>query len=315
MAKGGNIGSSSQTTQTVNTGPWQPQQPYINALFQGAANAWKDYGLKPYTGQTFAGLNPTQTSALGTITGMGSTPDAGVTAASNMNNDTIAGKYLSPETNPWLTATYRAAADPVTASYMTATAPQTASAFSRAGRYGSGSYDNAVSQNEQNLGRTLGNLGTNIFGGNYQNERQNQITAAGMAPGLNQASFFNPTQALLAGNQEQQTTQSGLTDAYNKYMTNQMMPWQNAQMYKGLIDGNYGQSGTISGTTQQQTPYSSNPLSTALGGLLGVGSLATPGFSGTSALGNLFGKGAGAAAGGAAGLSPAALLAGGMAAL
>lgn len=293
MAKGGNIGSSSQTTQTVNTGPWQPQQSYLQNLFGRAEGLWQNSPLKPYTGQTFAGLNPTQTSALGTITSMGSTPDAGVTAAQGLNNSTIAGNYLSPDTNPYLKATYQAAADPVTASYMTATAPQTASAFARAGRYGSGSYDNAVGQNERNLGYTLNNLATGIYGGNYQQERQNQLNAAGMAPGLNQASFFNPTQALMAGNQEQQTQQAGLTNAYNQYMTNQMMPWQNAQMYQGLVGGNYGQSGTVSGTTQQQTPYSSNPFSTGLGALLGIGSLATPGYGGTSALGNLFGKGGG----------------------
>lgn len=281
---------TSQTTQNVNMGPWAPQQPYVEALFKGAADAWKNYGLQPYPGQTFAGLNPTQTSALGTIAGMGSTPDAGVSAASAMNTDTINGKYLDPSTNPYLTATYNAAATPVTNSYMTATAPQTSSAFSAAGRYGSGSYNNAVSQNQQNLGTTLNNLATNIYSGNYQNERQNQITAAGMAPGLNQASFFNPTQSLLAGNQEQQNTQGALSDAYNQYQMNQMMPWQNAQMYQGLISGNYGQSGTTSGTTMSQQPYSTNPASTALGGLLGIGSLAVPGASGVSALGNLFGK-------------------------
>jgi hypothetical protein len=95
------------------------------------------------------------------------------------------GYYLN--SNPYLDQMYNTAAGALTRNYQTATAPRTASSFEGAGRYGSPSAQNAVSQNEQNLGSSLGTLAGNIYGQNYAAERglQNQATTALGQLGLN----------------------------------------------------------------------------------------------------------------------------------
>lgn len=94
---------------------------------------------------------------------------AGNNPASNLLLQSANGNFLNA--NPFVNRMYGAASDAVRRQYMTATAPQTDSAFEGAGRYGSGAAMNARSQNEQNLGSTLGNLASNIYGQNYANER------------------------------------------------------------------------------------------------------------------------------------------------
>lgn len=282
-------GGTTTSTQKVDTGPWGPQQQYlIDAFQQAKSNYAGNKANTYYTGESVAPFAPAQSTALNSIIGMGSGVDPGVAAAGRNNVDTINGKYLSPDTNPYLKDTFNAAADPVTAQYMTATAPQTAGAFSGAGRYGSGSYNNAVKQNQLGLGRSLENLGTSIYGGNYQQERDRQMSAVGQAAGLNQAQYINPTAALTAGNQQQQQQQNVDTSNLAAYNYNRDQPTNALNSYISQIGGNYGQKGETVGTQQQAV--SSNPLSTGLGALFGLGSLAMPGASGVSALGNIFGK-------------------------
>jgi hypothetical protein len=89
---------------------------------------------------------------------------------------TAAGGYLN--SNPHLDATFGKAADQVARSYRTATSPAIDSAFARSsGALRSGAALNARDQAEQNLGRTLSGLATDVYGGNYQAERGRQEAA------------------------------------------------------------------------------------------------------------------------------------------
>lgn len=278
---------SQQTTSTVNTGPWSAQQPYLQEAFGNAQEIFhKAKNNQYYGGETVAPLNDAQNNALNTTIGIGSGVNPGVAAAGQNNADTLNGKYLDPASNPWLKDTFNAGADAVTRQYQTATAPQTAGAMASAGRYGSGAYGNQVKNNELNLGTSLNNLATNIYGGNYQNERGNQMTAAGQAGGINQAQYINPSAALGAGNIQQTQQQNVNNNNMAAYNYNRDQPSNALNTYLGQIQGNYGQNGT----TTQSSPIYSNPGASALGGILGLGSLATPGSSGVSALGNIFGK-------------------------
>lgn len=81
--------------------------------------------------------------------------------------DTINGKYLDPATNPYLDATYKHAAGLVGADVD--------SRFEKAGRYGSGAHQGVLQEG-------LNNLATNIYGGNYQQERARQAAAITGAP-------------------------------------------------------------------------------------------------------------------------------------
>lgn len=290
MGAKSNQGAPSNTNQVVNTGPWAPQQPFITKGFDAAsANYDAAQNNTYYGGETVAPFNPAQSTALNTTIGIGSGVNPGVAAAGRNNADTLNGKYLTPDSNPYIGKTFDAAADAVTRQYQTATAPQTAGAMASAGRYGSGAYNNQVKNNELGLGTTLGNLGTSIFGNNYQQERQNQMTAAGQAGGINSAQYINPAAALTAGNQQQ--TQQQNTDLSNMaaYNYNRDQPTNALNNYMAQIGGNYGTSGmTQSGTS---TPYYTNPGASGLGAGLGIASLFSGGSnSAASGIGNIFSK-------------------------
>lgn len=134
--------------------------------------------LKPYASMGMLGLadaykdNPTGESAL-------------TTAGSDYMTDVIGGDYLN--NNPYLDDVYNKAAGKVTAGVN--------ANFSKAGRYGSGAHQGVLAEN-------LGNLATDIYAGNYNQERTRQQQAGLMAPEtgasiLNQR--FLPAQNVLSG--------------------------------------------------------------------------------------------------------------------
>lgn len=100
-------------------------------------------------------------------------------------SDVIGGDYLN--NNPYLDAMFNRAAGQV--------GSRVNSQFTSAGRYGSGAHQGV-------LGESLGNLATDIYGGNYARERANQQAAA-----LGSGAFgnmlidqpFRPGQNLLSG--------------------------------------------------------------------------------------------------------------------
>jgi hypothetical protein len=92
------------------------------------------------------------------------------------------GAFLN--SNPYLDKMVQSAMDPVTRNYQTVTAPTLAAQMSRSGRYGSGALAGAQGQNEQNLGKTLGDISSNLYGTNYSNERARQDAAANQYAGL-----------------------------------------------------------------------------------------------------------------------------------
>lgn len=100
--------------------------------------------------------------------------------------DTASGMYLSPDSNPWLQATYDRAARGVTDQYLNTTQPRTDAMFNRAGAFGPGNsaYAEIVARNNYGLGENLGNLATDIYGGNYNTERNRQFAAQGQLPQL-----------------------------------------------------------------------------------------------------------------------------------
>jgi len=80
--------------------------------------------------------------------------------------------------NPYLDDTYARAARGVTRQFAEGVTPGLDSAASAAGRYGSGMHANVKDAAGEGFGRTLGDLATSIYGGNYAQERQNQLSAA-----------------------------------------------------------------------------------------------------------------------------------------
>ena len=303
-------GGSSTTVQKSD--PWAGQQPYLSDVFSGAQNTYDQYAGNPSS--SVAGFTPMQQQAMGLTQGVASGTNFG--NASNVNNaagnyttNLLNGNYLNSNpgnasfskfangdmmNNPYMTGMANAAADSITRAYQNATAPQTASSFAGSGRYGSGAYQNAVSQNQQDLATQLGNSMNNLYGGMYQSNMGNMLQGAqGLSTNYNTAS-----QQQLAGSANApnivNSVNSGISNLYNMGGNQQALqqqqinaPWQLLNNYSNLIQGQYG------GNMSTQTPYYSNQLSGAMGGAMGGAALGSMLSSGSG-----WGTGAGAAAGG-----------------
>lgn len=297
------------STQQTDMGPWSAQQPYLTKVFSEAERLYDTHTPRYYEGSTVAGATPAMKQGWDAAIQRAQQGSPLIPSAQGLTLDTINGKYLDPNSNPFLAATYGAAADQVTNAYRTATAPGTAAAYSAAGRYGSGARNQTVDQDRRGLLDKLNNLATSIYGGNYQTERDRQMTAAGGAPGMVQAGYIEPGILTSIGQQQQQQDQAELGDKVARWNYNENLPYEKLARLLGAVQGNYGQSGTT--TSTQTSPMYSNGIGQGLGGLLSLGSMigsfATPGLGGISAFGNLFGGGA--AAGGSLGgmLAPMAL--------
>lgn len=111
-------------------------------------------------------------------------PAAGLLGqSSDLISRTLGGEFLSPESNPFLQSTFNRAAD--------LTQTRLASEFAGSGRNIGAS---APARSDE-----LQTLASNIFGSNFQNERDRQITAVGQASGLDPTNLLIQRLAPLLG--------------------------------------------------------------------------------------------------------------------
>lgn len=254
---------ATDTTTTIAE-PWSGIQPYLKNLYS-RANTQYGKPLKYYSGSTVADLSSQTQGALGGLYNFGMNQTPYGAAGQDMLTQTLQGGYLN--SNPYLDATYDRAADAVSRQFSQAVLPGIGTQFSQAGRLGSGAHENAADWAMDSLGRQLTGLATDIYGGNYAQERQNQMGAAGMVPGMQQAEAQRMGAALGAGQIYDAQAQAQLTDKVNRFNFQQMEPWQRLQMYQGAITG-----GGASGGTQTTTAPAQSNLPMYLGaGLTGGG--------------------------------------------
>ncbi|KVU10658.1 hypothetical protein WK62_05180 [Burkholderia ubonensis] len=300
-------GGGGSTTTVQKSDPWSGQQPYLQNVFSGAQNAYNQYSGNPAS--SVAGFTPMQQQAMGLTQNVANGTNFGNAsgvnnAAGNYTTNLLNGNYLNANpgnaafsqfangsmlNNPYQSAALDAANNAITRAYQTATAPQTASSFAGSGRYGSGAYQNAVSQNQQDLATQLGNTDASLVNSMYQQNMANMLQGAqGLSSNYNTAA-----QQQLAGSANAPNVVNSIngaaTNLYNMGGNQQALsqaqinaPWQLLNNYSNLIQGQYGSS-----TTATQ-PYYSNQMAGGLGGAMSgatMGSMFGPWGAGIGAIG------------------------------
>lgn len=249
-------------TQTTTTAPWSGQQPYLQQGFRGAQKLYSRGGPKYFPGDTVADFGGDTTRALDMYrdTAMGGSAIPG--AAVDQVSGTLQGDYLN--SNPYLDAMYNNAASRITENYQEAVAPSIGAQFDSAGRFGSGMYQNMMQNSQQQLGDSLGGLAANIYGSNYENERNRQMQASSMAPSIAPLSYYDASQLMNVGEMSDAQRQREIDANFNRYMHKQERPYDNLNRYMASVTGNYG------GVNTQ--PIYKNSTAQNLGlGLAGVG--------------------------------------------
>lgn len=247
-------GGSKNTTSSSIAEPPAETKPYLSPYLARASElSGKPY--QEYGGQTVAGLNQNQQQAFGMVQNR-ATNGSSVSKNANWNaTNTLGGQYLDPATNPWLSKTYDAAASDMTRNYSNAVVPGINGTFSQAGRYGSGAHQQAIGDAGRTLSSQLGNMGTQLYGQNYAQERGNQMNVMGMSPQLANADYNDASMLMGAGDAQRAFQQEGLADAYTRWQQAQQAPYSNLDVMGNAIQTTMGAGGktTMYGPGQNQT--------------------------------------------------------------
>lgn len=245
-------GSKGSTSSTVTNDPWAPTVPYRTAALTDAKKLYEQGMPELYPGSYTAQKSlPTILSeelTIGRALGGSRLNDS----ARNQLQTTVDGGYLNA--NPYLDATFNKAADAVQA--------RTDSAFSRAGRTGSGSHKQVFQQG-------MNDLATDIYGGNYARERQYQNAGILSAPAFAQGDYGEIGKIAAVGAQRDQYNQQLLDEARQRFEYETGGDRNNLTEFINWINAAGGQGGTQTSTQ----PYYQNKGAGILGAALGAGSL------------------------------------------
>ncbi|TXH46564.1 MAG: hypothetical protein E6Q97_29300 [Desulfurellales bacterium] len=176
-----------------------------------------------YTGDRIAQFSPETQQSWGMIANQAKNGDPSLNAARSQLTNTISGQYLDPSSNPYLRQTYDQAANRMADAYSRGTASQTMSQFARGGAFGGSAMQETQAANNRAFGDSLADLGSQIYGGNYQQERGRQLQAMTMAPQFANQRYVDAAALAGIGQQKQAYDQSVLD--MNK------QDWDNANQY------------------------------------------------------------------------------------
>lgn len=231
--------------QTTRTEPPSYQLPHLQyGLGQAQALYGQGRQVVPFSPQTEAAIAGTTQRAM-----QGSPVTS---AAQDYATKSLQGGFLG--SNPYLDATFNKAA--------LSTQNQLASEFARSGR----NVDASMGLRSQQLN----DLATDIYGGDYQQERNRQQGVLGQAGAIANQDYIDLAQLGGAGSQ--------IENLAKEY---EAAPGLNLDDYLRRVSGNMGQT-TI-------TPRNSNPVGGALGGALAGSMFGIPGIIGGGLLGGIFG--------------------------
>lgn len=215
-------GGGGGTTNTVSQ-PWAGQQPYLTKGFQQAEQNVLNRPLSYFPNSTVVSFAPETQMALGAQANRALQGSPLNFAAQQQLGDTLGGQYFtnSPGFQNAVQAT------------MDAVRPSIDSTFAGAGRYGSGLH-------AQQLGKGFAQGLAPL----YESERNRQIQAAGMAPGVANQDYFDIAQLGNVGQQRQGQAGLELQDSINRFNFAQGEPTNRLAQYMNLIQGNYGGQST-----------------------------------------------------------------------
>lgn len=206
----------------------------------------------------------------------------GMEQMNQLASDTLSGKYLNPDSNPYIRAMYNTAAGDVTKQYQDAVAPQQAAQAAMAGAFGGSASANEQVRNQYGLGQNLSQLATQIYGGNYANERQIQNQMAQFMPTLGQFNEnfnLNRLDRLNAlGANRRQLEQQQQDIGYENAFTRWEYPYKSMLQWAQLLGSATG--GSANATQTGPNPNATNAAATYGGlGIAGAGTLMN-GYSG-----------------------------------
>ena len=249
-----NTDQSYNNTSTTSTNPLT--QPYLQSFLQGANNqVMNPDGTLKDPNSVVAPLNQNQNQAIGMVQNQAGQNNPLIGAGNQSMLDTVNGKYLDPNTNPYLQSTINSALGAVRGSLGSTFSGQ---------NFGSSAHEQLMNQ------QSMAAIAPYLLG-QYNTERANQMNATSQVPtyATNAANYGynNANQLMNAGNIQQQQQQNVLNAPY------QQLGLLQSAVGTGLGAGSTtANSGTSKGFQSAPNPFQVNPFANILGGAaLGAG--------------------------------------------
>ena len=259
------------STSVVSNDPPAFQKPFIE-FGLGEAKKYYNTPRTYYEGSTvvpFSNLTKEAMTDIETRAREGSTL---VTDAQKQIEDTMAGNYLDPATNPYLTSAMDAATRPMREAFTQDTMPSINAAFSSAGRYGSGLQGNMQARAAEDYLQAVGDVGSRMAYSNYADERARQESATRDAPAFAELDYLGSDRLGQLGAVNEAMSAKNLQEDIDRYNFTQEEGRNRLAEYLPQVTG-----GQYSTQTTAQPLYSDDTAR-----LLGYGA------TGANILGNLF---------------------------
>lgn len=240
--------SKGSSTQTQKADPWAAQQPYLTRGFQQAGNLLDSGGPQYYDKATYTPFSAPTEKAMGLIEDRALSGSPLNSGAQSVAMDTLQGNFLN--NNPYLESMFQQGTDKIAANVN--------AQFTSAGRTGSGAHTGQLAEE-------MGDLYNNMYGSQYQQERQNQLNTMQLAPQLAESDYADFSRLGQVGQAVEGKAAEIIRDDMNRFNFYQNAPEDNLARYIAAIGGNYG------GQTTSSSKNRPSLLST-VGSLVGIGS-------------------------------------------
>lgn len=231
-------------TSTTSMPSWV--QPYA-AGFLNRAQQVADTPYQAYTGQMVAPMNQWQQQGLQAQAQRAMTGSPVTSAAQQNITSTLNGDFLG-QSNPYLNSQIQAAQGDLTTAWNNTAIPSWSRAMQGSGSFGNSGVMQAQQAAASDLQKNLGRVSSDMRFNAYNTERQNQMSALGLAPSIANQDYADIAQLTNAGN-AYQTQQQKVNDAdYQQYLRQMQYPQQQLDIMRSALGGvNFGNTTTTPG--------------------------------------------------------------------
>lgn len=225
--------SSGSNTVTESADPWEGLQGPLANLYQSSTQWFEGNEPEYFPDSTVTPLSVDTRTALGLQKDRALSGSPLVDTGEGMLGDTLSGKYLDPESNPYLSDYVNKAIEEVT--------PYVDSTFEKARRVGSGSH-------AEEIGRVAGDISTDIYSEAYDTERDRQLKAGLLAPTYAAEDYKDIAALGKAGELQEFKSDEYLQDEIDRWDFEQNKERDKLLDYSRLLQG-----GSNFGTTESES--------------------------------------------------------------
>lgn len=253
---GGNSAPAATSSTTTREIPTWAQPAAQDLLARGQTLSNTPY--QTYQGQRIADMTAPQIQGLQQIqnTALNGSPEQ--QAARQNYVDTMSGKYLTPDSNPYLKNMVNTAMNDVQTRVNS--------------QFNGNNYGTTAHQ--ETLQRGLSDAALNAYGQAYTQERNNQIKDATLAQQYGNMDYNNAQQLIGVGDIQRQESQDVLNNQYADWVAQQNQPYRQVDVLANALGAAVNGQGSVQAAGYASNPYTANRYASAVGtGLAGYGLL------------------------------------------